>query len=109
IAGGGVAAQWLAWRLRIPVIIVLLVGGLVAGPVTGLLDPDDLFGDLLFPLVSLSVGIILFEGSLQLGVRQLRAAGRVTISLITVGAAASFVLAAALAMAVLDRPAYAAA
>lgn len=109
IAGGGVAAQWLAWRLRVPVIIVLLVGGLLAGPVTGLLDPDDLFGDLLFPVVSLSVGIILFEGSLRLGVRQLRAAGRVTVSLITVGAAVSFVLTAALALVVLGRPAYGAA
>jgi NhaP-type Na+/H+ or K+/H+ antiporter/Trk K+ transport system NAD-binding subunit len=109
IAAGGVAAQWLAWRLRIPVIIVLLAGGLVAGPVAGLLDPDHLFGDLLLPVVSLSVGIILFEGSLRLGVRQLRAAGRVSISLVTVGAAASFVLTAALALVVLGRPAYGAA
>lgn len=109
IAGGGVAAQWLAWRLRIPVIIVLLVAGVAIGPLAGWLDPDELFGDLLFPIVSLSVGIILFEGSLRLGVRQLRAAGRVTLSLITIGAAVSFVLATALALVVLDRPRYSAA
>lgn len=109
IAGVGVAAQWLAWRLRVPVIIVLLVTGVLIGPVTGLLDPDDLFGDLLFPVVSLSVGIILFEGSLRLGVRQLRAAGRVTVSLVTVGAVVSFVLTTALALVVLDRPAHGAA
>ncbi len=109
IAGGGVAAQWLAWRLRVPVIIVLLVAGVAVGPVAGLLDPDELLGDLLFPVVSLAVGIILFEGSLRLGVRQLRAAGRVTVSLITVGAAVSFVLATVLAVVVLDRPRYSAA
>ena len=109
IAGGGVAAQWLADRLRIPVIIVLLVAGLLVGPVLGLLDPDELFGDLLFPVVSLSVGVILFEGSLSLGVRQLRAAGPVALSLVTVGAAVAFVLTTLLAVAVLGRPAYSAA
>jgi len=108
LAGVGVAAQWLAWRLRIPVILVLLVAGVVAGPITGLLDPDDLFGDLLLPIVSLSVGIILFEGSLRLGVRELRAAGRVAISLITVGAAITFALTSVLALVVLGRPAHSA-
>lgn len=109
IAGVGVVAQWVAWRLRVPVIIVLLVTGVVAGPVTGLLDPDELFGDLLTPVVSLSVGIILFEGSLRLGVPELRAAGRVGVSLVTVGAAVSFALIATLALLVLDHPAYGAA
>ena len=109
IAGGGVAAQWLADRLRIPVIIVLLVAGLLVGPVLGLLDPDELLGDLLFPVVSLSVGVILFEGSLSLGVRQLRAAGPVALSLVTVGAAVAFVLTTLLAVTVLGRPAHSAA
>src|SRR5690606_37949634 len=109
IAGGGVAAQWLADRLRIPVIIVLLVAGLLVGPVLGLLDPDELLGDLLFPVVSLSVGIILFEGSLSLGVRQLRAAGPVALSLVTVGAAVAFVLTTLLAVTVLGRLAHSAA
>lgn len=109
LAGAGVAAQWLAWRLKIPVIIVLLVTGLLVGPIAQLLDPDELFGDLLFPVVSLSVGIILFEGSLRLGVRELRAAGRVSLSLVTVGAAASAVLTTVLALVVLGRPGYGAA
>src|SRR5690606_21962106 len=72
------------------VIIVLLVAGLLVGPVLGLLDPDELLGDLLFPVGSLSVGVILFEGSLSLGVRQLRAAGPVALSLVTVWAAVAF-------------------
>jgi uncharacterized membrane protein SpoIIM required for sporulation len=39
--------------LRVPAILFLLLSGLLLGPVTGLLDPDQLLGDLLFPLVSL--------------------------------------------------------
>ena len=109
IAGGGVAAQWLAWRLKIPVIVVLLAAGVLVGPVAGVLDPDELLGDLLFPVVSLSVGIILFEGSLRLGVRELRAAGSVTLNLVTFGAALSAVLTTGLALVVLGRPAYSAA
>jgi NhaP-type Na+/H+ or K+/H+ antiporter len=58
----GISAQWLAWRTKLPAILVLLVFGILAGPVTGLLDPDKLMGDLLSPFVSLSVAIILFEG-----------------------------------------------
>ncbi len=105
LAGGGVAAQWAAWRLRIPVIIVLLVAGLVAGPVGGFFNPDELFGELLFPVVSLAVGIVLFEGSIHLGVRQLRAAGRVSVMLVTLGATVSFALTTAFAVLALGRPA----
>ena len=45
----GVGAQWLSWRLKLPSILALLILGILAGPVTGLLRPDDMFGDLLFP------------------------------------------------------------
>jgi len=56
----GVLAQWLAWRLHLPAILLLLIFGFVAGPISGVLDPDRTFGELLFPLVSVSVAIILF-------------------------------------------------
>lgn len=52
IALVSVLAQWLAWSLRVPAILFLLLTGLTLGPVSGLLDPDALLGDLLFPLVS---------------------------------------------------------
>ena len=64
IAVFSVFAQWLAWIFKVPAILFLLLVGLLLGPVTGLLDPDLLLGDLLFPVVSLSVAIILFEGAL---------------------------------------------
>ena len=69
IAGIGVvtiACQWFAWWVKLPAILFLLLAGIVAGPVTGWLRPDELFGDLLFPFVSLSVAVVLFEGSLTL-------------------------------------------
>ncbi len=37
----GIAAQWLAWRLRIPSILMLLAFGLVIGPATNLLRPTN--------------------------------------------------------------------
>jgi NhaP-type Na+/H+ or K+/H+ antiporter len=82
----GIAAQWLAWRLRIPSILMLLTFGIVVGPVTGILHPDDLFGTLLPPLVSLAVAVILFEGGLSLKVRELRSIGGDLLRLTTLGA-----------------------
>jgi NhaP-type Na+/H+ or K+/H+ antiporter len=82
----GIAAQWLAWRLRVPSILLLLTFGILVGPVTGLLHPDDLFGPLLPPLVSLAVAVILFEGGLSLKVRELRAIGGDLLRLTTIGA-----------------------
>lgn len=61
-----ILCQWFAWWVKLPAILFLLLTGIVAGPVTGWLDPSALFGDLLFPLVSLGVAVILFEGSLTL-------------------------------------------
>jgi NhaP-type Na+/H+ or K+/H+ antiporter len=83
----GVVAQWLGWRIGIPAIVFLLFFGIVVGPVTGGLRPDRLFGDLLFPFVSLAVAVVLFEGALGLGSRRLRHAGRTVWILLTVGAA----------------------
>ena len=62
----GVACQWFAWRIKVPAILPLLVAGLVLGPLTGLLHPQEQLGDLFFPLISLAVSIILFEGALTL-------------------------------------------
>ena len=86
-------AQWLAWRFRIPSILLLLAFGFVAGPATGLLDPDALFGELLFPVVSISVGLILFEGGLSLHLRDLRQIGGSLWNLITLGALVTWALA----------------
>ena len=80
------ASQWLAWRLRLPAILFLLLCGLLAGPLLGWLNPSELFGPLLFPLVSLAVALILFEGSLTLHLSEWREIGSVVQRLVTLGA-----------------------
>jgi NhaP-type Na+/H+ or K+/H+ antiporter len=89
----GVGAQWIAWTLRLPAILLLLTAGVVAGPISGLIDPDALFGDLLLPGVSLAVAVILFEGGLSLRLSELGDAGRVVWRLCSIGAATTWSLA----------------
>jgi NhaP-type Na+/H+ or K+/H+ antiporter len=81
----GLGSQWLAWRLRLPSILLLLLSGVFVGPVCGWLEPDVVLGELLFPFVSLSVAVILFEGGLSLKVKELRGVGRTLGLLIGVG------------------------
>ncbi|EED36040.1 sodium/hydrogen exchanger family protein [Luminiphilus syltensis NOR5-1B] len=88
----GVGAQWLSWRLRTPSILALLILGIVAGPVTGLLRPDEQFGDLLFPFISLGVALVLFEGGLTLRFRDLRGHGRTVTNLVSWGALLNWLL-----------------
>ena len=81
----GVGGQWLAWRFRIPAILLLLTIGCLAGSVSGFINPDVMFGDLLQPIVSLSVSLILFEGGLNLRFRELKETWRSLLGLLTVG------------------------
>ncbi|MEZ5351843.1 MAG: sodium:proton antiporter [Bryobacteraceae bacterium] len=96
----GFTARWIAWRLKFPAILLLLLFGLAAGPATGLLHPDELFGALLLPAVSISVALILFEGGLGLRFRDLRETAAVR-NLVTIGALLTWLLATGLAMAIL--------
>ena len=82
----GIFSQWLAWVLRLPSIILLLLAGLLLGPFTGFLDPDTLLGEFLAPLVSASIAVILFEGSLNLRLEEIRHKATLVINLVTVGA-----------------------
>ncbi len=97
----GVGAQWLAWGLRLPSILILLTLGFIVGPATGWLQPDSLFGDQLFPLVSLAVAIILFEGGLSLTYAELRRFGGVVRNLVTLGALVTWAMSAAFAALIL--------
>ena len=80
-----VGLNWLAARTGIPSILAYLLTGFLLGPVLGVLNPDELLGDLLLPLVSLAVGIILFEGGLSLRLREIQGHARVIWLLVTVG------------------------
>lgn len=82
----GLACQWIAWKLDLPAILFLLLSGLVLGPVTGVLEPDVVFSDVLFPMISLAVAVILFEGSLTLKFSELKDIGPVVRNMVTFGA-----------------------
>ncbi|MBT3623568.1 MAG: sodium:proton antiporter [Gammaproteobacteria bacterium] len=90
-------AQWAAWRVRLPAILFLLVFGILAGPVAGLVNPDALFGDLLFPIISLSVAVILFEGALTLKLSELKEIGTTVRNLVTIGALITWVITSVIA------------
>lgn len=81
----GTIAQWAAWRLRIPTILVLIVVGFVAGPIAGAVEPDELLGDLTLPLVSLAAAVVLFEGGLSASLDEIRSVAAPVRRLVTVG------------------------
>ncbi|SFP60568.1 cation:proton antiporter [Sphingomonas rubra] len=90
----GIGAQWIAWRTGLPAIALMLVAGLVAGPITGMIRPAEDFGHLLEPAVSLAVAVILFEGGLSLNLRELRHAEGAVHRLVLIGVPVGWVLGA---------------
>lgn len=101
----GIFAQWLAWRVRVPAILPLIVAGLVVGPLSTLFTDDGsklinpifngdtgLFpGRSLFYFVSLAIGVILFEGGLTLRIREVKETQRSILRLISLGSLITFV------------------
>jgi len=85
----GIGAQWLAWRLQRPAIVLMALAGLLFGPFIGWLqtismpghmqsvlemfrlDPVNDFGDVYRPMIGIAVAIILFEGGLNLRFKDL--------------------------------------
>lgn len=88
----GIGAQWIAWRFNLPAILLLLIAGILAGPVFGLLDPDLLMGELFTPFISVSVAIILFEGGLSLRFSELKDAGGIIGNLVSIGVLVTWVI-----------------
>ena len=101
----GIFAQWLAWRLKLPAILPLILIGLMVGPIatlftddgTKLIEPiwngkNGLFpGEGLYYFVSLAISIILFEGGLTLKRSEIANVGPVITKLITVGTLVTFI------------------
>lgn len=81
----GVGAQWLAWRVRLPAIILLAAGGLLIGPVAGWIPHGPEMAHAVEPAVALCVAVILFEGGLSLQRSELRVAARGVRRLVYVG------------------------
>lgn len=100
----GTIAQWVAWRLKLPAILPLILIGLLVGPVSTLISADGtkwlepvwngtegLFpGERLFNFVSLAISIILFEGGLTLKKEEILNVGPAILKLITLGSLITF-------------------
>lgn len=105
----GILAQWIAWKTRVPAILPLILVGLLVGPLSTLfLGNEDgmkwiepifdmntqhgLFpGQSLFYFVSLSIGIILFEGGLTLKKAEIQGVERAILNLISIGSLVTFI------------------
>ncbi len=100
--GVGVLAQVVASHLRLPSIVLLFALGVALGPDgAGWIVPAAL-GDGLFGIVELAVAIILFEGGLNLDLRQLRRQSAPIRGLVTVGVAVTAVGGATAAALLMD-------
>ncbi len=88
----GVGSQWIAWRLRMPAIVLMLVAGILIGPVLGIFVPARDIGPLMGPMISIAVAIILFEGGLSLNFHTLQDAVRGVRRLVYVGAPLGWLL-----------------
>ncbi len=106
----GIGAQWLAWRLQWPAIVLMSLVGLIFGPMLDLiltldlpqyleqfvyifhLDPERDFGPLLRPAIALAVAVILFEGGLNLTFSDLRDSSVPVRSIILIGAPLGWIL-----------------
>ena len=97
-------SQWIALRVGWPPILLYLLLGLGLGPIYGVVQPDVLLGDLLFPFVQLSVAIILFDGGLHLKFDQLGTLKSLVFRLCTIGAVTNAVICASLAHYILGFP-----
>lgn len=114
----GILSQWIAWRMKIPAILPLIVIGLLVGPIstlytsdhTKLIEPiwngsEGIFPqDIFFAFVSLSISVILFEGGLTLKIKEIKNTGKTIGSLVTIGALVTFFLAGIAARFLFDLP-----
>lgn len=92
IAFFSIIAQWLGWRLKTPAIVFFLVFGFLGGPILEVIHPELLLGDLMQPLTSIAVGIILFEGSLNLNFKEIKDARVAIRHFVIIGAPLAWLL-----------------
>ena len=106
----GIGAQWLAWRLQRPAIVLMAIAGLIFGPLIGWclsfnipgqltstlelfrLDPINDFGELYRPMIGLAVAIILFEGGMTLRFKDLGDARQAVIRMVIIAGPIAWLL-----------------
>jgi len=118
----GIGAQWLAWRLQRPAIVLMALAGLLFGPALGFilsfglpdivrdflqpfqLDPVNDFGDVYRPMIGIAVAIILFEGGLNLRFKDLGDASHAVGRMVFIAAPIAWILGAGAAHYIVDLP-----
>lgn len=104
-----VACQIVAGRWRLPAIVLLLPVGFVGGQLVPGLDLQQVLGEAFTALVGLAVAVILFDGGLELVLRELEGhSQRVVRRLLTLGIPITWAGAALLAAPLLGLPGQAA-
>ncbi len=111
----GIGAQWLAWKLQRPAIVLMAIAGLIFGPLIGYfislgapepiqgllerlrLDPVNDFQELYRPMIGIAVAIILFEGGLNLKLKDLGDARHAVARMVFFAAPIAWVLGTAAA------------
>ncbi|SEM23152.1 NhaP-type Na+/H+ or K+/H+ antiporter [Mesobacillus persicus] len=81
----GIFSQWFAWRIQWPSIVIMSIAGLLIGPVFGLINPQDILGELYSPVISLAVALVLFEGSTSLDLREVKGISKSVFRIVTLG------------------------
>ncbi len=121
----GIGAQWLAWRLQRPAIVLMAIAGLIFGPlmmwifdldfvqnhhtlhniVDALrLNPEEDFGAIYRPMIGMAVAIILFEGGLTLRFKDLGDATHAVTRMVLVAAPIAWALGAMAAHYIVGLP-----
>ncbi|PIE21935.1 MAG: sodium:proton exchanger [Planctomycetota bacterium] len=98
ILGLAVGAQWLAAKIKLPALLLLMSLGLLLGPGSEvffgaggrIIDPEQLLGELWTPFLTLSVAIVLFEGGLTLDLKEAKYVGPALLRLLVSGMVVGF-------------------
>ena len=88
----GIGSQWIAWKYSLPAIVIMSIAGLIMGPFLGIMNPQESFGPIYDPIISVAVAIILFEGSIQLNFKELSGLGKPIFRISTIGAFIAWIL-----------------
>ncbi|MCZ7361974.1 MAG: cation:proton antiporter [Candidatus Methanoperedens sp.] len=100
----GIFSHMLGKILKVPSIVFLLIAGIILGPeVTGIINADS-FGNGIELFVAFSVAIIVFDGGLDIDIRQIRKIQKGILNLVTAGILITSLLSSAAAYLLLNIP-----
>ena len=99
ILGSALLCQLLGARLRVPSVLFLLLAGLAVGTI---IDPDEIYGEILFTGVSFGVAVLLFEGGTSLNWSALDTGKKAVLRLVTIGMIVTWLVGIAASLILID-------